>query len=322
MNVLIVLDTVIPAVQYGGTERIVWWLGKELVRRGHKLTYLAAPGSTCPFADVLSYDPHIPIHPQIPDYIDFVHLSFEPAERVKKPYLITHHGNRHTKAEFDINTVFVSRNHADRNAAVCYVHNGLDPDEYGPVDWNRRREHLLFLGYAKRPEKNLRDCAYLARKTKNVLAVVGGKAKWFKCRPWLRYKGFLGGTEKSSVINASKALLSPVRWHEPFGIALIEALYFGCPVVGSRYGSLPEVVIPDVGFLSNNLSEMEEAVRHVDRFNPKRCHAYVCDQFSVQVMTDRYLALYAKVLAGETLNPRPPVNGGDFTGVELLPINR
>ena len=41
-----------------------------------------------------------------------------------------------------------------------------------------------------------------------------------------------------------------MRWHEPFGIALIEALYFGCPVFGTPYGSLPEIVEEGVqGFL-------------------------------------------------------------------------
>lgn len=274
------------------------------------------------FGKVLSYNPQIPLNNQIPADIELVHLQFEPAVRIDKPYLITHHGNFHPKPQFDINTVFVSRNHAERNGAVCYVHNGLDPEEYGPVDWNRKREHLLFLGYAKRPEKNLRDASYLARRTKNRLVIIGGQDKWFKRRPWLRYQGFIGGEGKHALLNSSKALLFPVRWPEPFGLAIIESLYFGGPVIGSCHGSLPELINADVGFLSNHLPELLAAVFDVGRFNPRRCHEYVMERFTVRQMTEQYLSLYTKVLSGQSLNPQPPVNGGNFDRKQLLPIYR
>ena len=322
MNILIVLNTVIPAKEYGGTERVVWWLGKELTRRGHGVTYMAAPGSRCPFAKVVEYDPHLPFADIIPPLTDLVHLQFEPTERIPRPYLITHHGNFFPRKAFDINTVFVSHNHAQRNGASCYVYNGLDPDEYGSVDWKQPREHLLFLGYAKRPEKNLRDCAYIARKSGHVLAVIGGKDKWFKRRPWLRYEGFLGGEAKNAALRKGHALLFPVRWHEPFGLAVIESLYFGCPVIGSPYGSLPELVAPEVGFLSNRCEELVRAVADIPRFSRRRCHEYVCARFSVRQMTDDYLRLYEQVLSGRPLNPRPPVNGGNFSPKNLLPISR
>jgi len=322
MKVLIVINSVIPAKEYGGTERVVWWLGQELVKLGHHVQYLAALGSTCPFAPVIEYDPRCFSSSLIPPDVDLVHLPFEPDEKLSKPFLVTHHGNVQVRTEFDINTVFVSRNHAQRNGGECFVYNGLDPDEYGPVDLNCNREHLLFLGYSKRPEKNLKDCSTIARKTGNVLAVVGGKDKWFKRRPWLRYKGFLGGAEKNAVLQASKALLFPVLWHEPFGLAIMESLYFGCPVFGTRYGSLPELVPADVGFLSNNLPELVDAVRGLDRYRRQRCHEYVMDQFTSRHMAQKYLTLYEKVLKGIPLNPRPPVNDGQYSPAVLLPMSR
>lgn len=53
MNILIVNNTPIPATKYDGTERIIWWLGRELNRLGHTITYLVGKGSSCPFAKVL-----------------------------------------------------------------------------------------------------------------------------------------------------------------------------------------------------------------------------------------------------------------------------
>jgi len=322
MHVLIVNDTVLPARLYGGTERVIWWLGKELVRLGHKVTFLVKAGSSSPFADVRFYDPHIPLNDQIPADVDVVHLNFQATDPPHKPYLITHHGNWHFRDEFDINTVFVSRNHAERNGSQTFVHNGIDPDEYGPVDLDKPRKYLLFLGYAKRPEKNLKHCAVIARKTGNVLAVMGGHDIWWCRRPWLEFKGFLGGQEKNAVLRNCKALLSPVRWHEPCGIALLEALYFGMPIFGTTYGCMPEVVIPEVGFLSNSVSALIEAVRFLERFDPHRIHAYACDKFSVRRMTREYLALYEQVLNGRKLNPYPPQNGGNHSWDKLLPMEK
>ena len=107
MHILIVNNTVIPAKDYGGTERVIWWLGKELVRLGHDVSYLVAAGSSCPFAKcVLSYNLNRPVEEQIPDDVDFVHLHFQIPQPLKKPYAITHHGNYH-QGPFDLNTIFV-----------------------------------------------------------------------------------------------------------------------------------------------------------------------------------------------------------------------
>ncbi len=320
MKILIVNNTKIPVTEYGGTERVIWWLGKELHRLGHEVTFLVEKGSTCAFAKILEYDPQKLLNEQIPDAVDLVHLHFQTKEDLRKPYLITHHGNVHPEREFNINTVFVSRDHAARNSSDCFVWNGIDPKDYGPVDLSRQRKHLLFLGYAKRLEKNLEDCAYIARKTKNVLAVVGGKHKWFKWRPWMDYRGFLGGQAKNAVLNDSKALLFPVRWHEPFGLAVIEAFYFGCPVFATPFGSLPELVTSELGVLSQSRQELINAVKNLDVFNPKKIHEYALEHFTSKRMTQNYLRLYEKVLAGQKLNPQNPVNGGDFSGEKLLPI--
>src|SRR5690606_28857206 len=116
---------------------------------------------------------HLPLNDQIPDDIDVVHLCFQTKEIPKRPYLMMYQYNHHDAKDFDINTVFVSKDHASRHGSSTYVYNGMDFDDYGTVDFTSPRDYLLFLGYAKRPEKNLKDCLSIARKTKNVLAVVG-----------------------------------------------------------------------------------------------------------------------------------------------------
>ncbi len=118
--------------------------------------------------------------------------------------------------------------------------------------------------------------------------------------------GMKGGEEKNKIINGSKGLLFPVLWNEPFGIALIESLYFGCPVVGTPYGSLTELIPKEVGFLSSKKDELATAVKNIDAYDRTTCHRYVMDNFTSDKMTLQYLALYEKVMNGEYLNPIPP----------------
>jgi glycosyltransferase involved in cell wall biosynthesis len=101
-------------------------------------------------------------------------------------------------------------------------------------------------------------------------------------------------------------MISPVRWNEPFGLAMVESLYFGCPVFGTPYGSQREIVGPDVGFLSASSAELAEAVRGAARFDPRRCHEHAVRNFGLPAMADGYLARYERVLAGEPLHATPP----------------
>ncbi|MCF7568221.1 hypothetical protein L3X37_07575 [Sabulilitoribacter arenilitoris] len=43
----------IPAVKYGGTERVIWGLAKELHNQGHDIVFLVPKGSYCDFAKII-----------------------------------------------------------------------------------------------------------------------------------------------------------------------------------------------------------------------------------------------------------------------------
>ena len=91
-----------------------------------------------------------------------------------------------------------------------------------------------------------------------------------------------------------------------FGIALIESLYFGCPVIGTPYGSLTELIPKEVGFLSAKKDELATAVKNIDAYSRNACHQYVMDNFTSDKMTLQYLVLYEKVMNGEQLNTVAP----------------
>ena len=120
----------------------------------------------------------------------------------------------------------------------------------------------------------------------------------------------VGGAQKMQLLNASNGLIFPVRWHEPFGLAVIESLYFGCPVFSTPYGALPELVPEDCGLLSNRAEVLAEAVR-AGGFDPQACHQRALAHFSVERMAAGYLEKYEQVLAGELLNSVAPAIQGE-----------
>lgn len=313
MHILIVNNTSIPVQKYGGTERVIWWLGKQLVKMGHQVSYLVSSGSYCDFAGVHVLDHNIPFNQQIPAGVDVVHLNCKVNETPKIPYIITLHGNTNDQAPLDINTVFVSKNHASRYGSASFVHNGIDPADYGDPGLNQSRNYFHFLGDAAWSVKNLRGAIKIAQKAKISLRVIGGKrfnlnqGIRFTFDPQIRFDGMKGGAEKNALLKGSKGLIFPVLWNEPFGLSIVESIYFGCPAFGTPYGSLQEIIQPEVGFTSNSMIELVDAVKNADQFNKKICHDYVMSNFTSTQMAANYLTKYETVLNGQNLNQTTPI---------------
>jgi glycosyltransferase involved in cell wall biosynthesis len=313
MHILIVNNTSIPVKQYGGTERVIWWLGKDLVKRGHQVSYLVGNGSHCDFAtSVYTLNHSIPFNQQIPTGVDLVHLNCKVNEQPNIPYIFTLHGNTNDQNPLDLNTVFVSKNHASRYGSDSYVHNGIDPADYGDPGLDQKRNYFHFLGDGAWRVKNLRGAIKIAQQSKIKFRVIGGKRFNFNqgirltFDPRIKFEGLIGGVEKNNLLKGSKGLIFPVLWNEPFGLSIVESLYFGCPVFGTPYGSLTEIIQPNVGITSNSLSALVDAVQNANQFDPKICHEYVMENFTSTQMTNAYLSKYEMVMNGQQLNKIAP----------------
>jgi glycosyltransferase involved in cell wall biosynthesis len=315
MEILIVYEGRIPVTRYGGIQRVIWSLGKELVRMGHGVKYLVDGKSICSFAKVIPIDRNRLISEQIPDDTDIVHFNLIPKnlESIKKPYIVNMQTNTNDQYELDVNTVFVSANHASRYGSDSYVHNGLDWDEYDTPSFSVSRDYFHFLGDAAWRLKNVRGAINTIRRTKSErIRILGGYR--FNVKRGLRFTwsgralfhGMVGGQTKHRLLNYSKGMVFPVRWDEPFGIAMIESLYYGCPVFGTPYGSLPEIITPEIGFLSNNCDHLAAELEDVGKYSHRTCHQIAVDLYNSRRMARAYLQRYEKVLAGDQLNAQPP----------------
>jgi glycosyltransferase involved in cell wall biosynthesis len=245
--------------------------------------------------------------------VDLVHLNCKVNETPKIPYIFTLHGNTNDQNPLDINTVFVSKNHASRYGSESYVHNGIDPVDYGNPGLAQKRNYFHFLGDAAWRVKNVRGAIKIAQHANIPFRVIGGKRFNFNqgirltFDPRIRFDGMVGGIEKNNLLKGSKGLIFPVLWNEPFGLSIVESLYFGCPVFGTPYGSLTEIIHPSVGITSNSLSSLVDGVLHAGEFDTKTCHDYVMDNFTSTQMAVNYLKKYETVLNGHPLNEIAPI---------------
>ena len=302
MHIALCHNALIPPPKYGGTERIVYWLAKALLALGHKVTLIAGDGSAVPGADFVLHRDGVSIDELVPSNADLIHMWTTPAAPPRsKPFLVTIQGNGQQGETFHPNTLFISKRHAENHGARHFVYNGIDADDY--VCEPKRGDYAVFLAKASWSVKNLDGAIAVARAAGLRLEVLGsrdwplGLHRWRPTLRGVRYRGMVDDREKREVLSRARALLFPVRWHEPFGIAMTEALASGCPVIGTPYGSLPEIVSPEVGVLSADGTELVRALSGAGRFAPQRCRARVLEGFSHLDMARSYLRYYESVLA-------------------------
>lgn len=316
ITVGLVHEAKLPVSTYGGTERVVWWLAKGLSELGVRAKLVCLPGSECPFAEVLTADFRSDLEKQLPEIEVFHHFVTPPAEPTK-PYLVTIGGNGQPGETFLRNTVFVSRNHAERHAATAFVHNGIDPADYEFRD--KKKDHLVFLAKASWRVKNVKGAIAIARAAGRDLHIMGGSRWWLKSWRGIHWEGMVGGAEKARWVSEAAGLLFPVLWHEPFGLAVVESLVSGTPVLATPFGSLPELVPPRVGLICRSKAEFISGIRRLGEFSPKTCREWALENFHYREMAKKYLGLYERVLRGDSLNAGLPV--ASEPPQKLLPLN-
>ncbi len=200
------------------------------------------------------------LDPWLPDDMDVVHFHSRVAGRLDLPNLTTIHGNGEP-GSFGPTDVFVSRDHMRRMRGGNFVYNGVDPADYEfRAD---KTDQLLFLGLASRRVKGVDRAIRVAKLADRRLLIAGGRGLTLDRR--ISWGGLVDDVQKRDLLAGACALLNPIRWQEPFGLVVIEALVSGTPVLASPLGAMPELVTPRVGALC----ETDDGVRRGDRPDPR-----------------------------------------------------
>ncbi len=129
--------------------------------------------------------------------------------------------------------------------------------------------------------------------------------------------GFMDGKNRSDFIKKGKAFIFPLRWDEPFGLTMIEAMACGTPVIAYNRGSVPEIVRDGLtGFIvdpddedrpgkggwvikKQGIEGLVEAVKRIGEIDRKACRKHVEENFTVEKMTDGYEKVYTEIISRE-----------------------
>jgi glycosyltransferase involved in cell wall biosynthesis len=328
----------VPPKLYGGTERVVAWLVDELIELGHEVTLFASgdsrtrgelhavwpralrlgrprvePNTACTLL-IEAVSRRARDFDVIHAHIDWLHL---PAlSRCGIPFLTTLHGRLDLPGIGEVVRQFreacfvsISDNQRapleDANWGGTVQHGlpaGLFRPSYAPGSY------LAFLGRLT-PDKGPEDAIRIARAAGMPLRIAAkvprGETGYFKrhIQPEIdgtrvELVGEVDERGKQPFLSDAAALLFPIKWPEPFGLVMIEAMACGTPVIAYRAGSVPEVVDDGVtGFIVENEAEAVRAVKELARIDRRKVRARFEERFTSDRMARTYEAHYRRLLA-------------------------
>ena len=116
----------------------------------------------------------------------------------------------------------------------------------------------------------------------------------------VEFIGEIGDDEKSEFLGNAAGLLFPIAWREPFGLAMIEAMACGTPVVAFRNGSVPEVIDDGVtGFIVDDEAAAAAAVQQLRGLDRARIRRVFEERFTARRMAEDYVTVYRRLIARE-----------------------
>jgi glycosyltransferase involved in cell wall biosynthesis len=329
----------VPPRGYGGIELVVSLLADGLVDAGHDVTLFASGGSVTKAKLLSPMieppDPRelgntwieafhtLSVYLQA-DGFDVIHDHGGVVGPVcgamldaGPPVVHTLHGPWtdttrlfYSLAHKHVHLVAISAAQRADNPDVTYagmVHNGIDLSEY---DFREDKDDfLVYIGRAT-PDKGPKEAIEIARRAGRPLQMILKRSEPPEAAYFSRDVEPLLGPDielhegvshhmKVELLGRAAAMIFPIRWPEPFGLVMVEAMACGTPVITTNWGAAPEVVVDGVtGFRRNTDEELAAAVGRAPELSPEACRRWIEDQFSGPSMVRGYEAVYEKVLAG------------------------
>lgn len=321
----------VPPVRYGGVERLVSGLAQEYQAMGHEVYMMANPASTEPVKKIYgwksthsrgwknvmknAFQLRKIVREIRPDMIHsfsrlmYLYPMFLSGTKI---HVLQTYGRAISQRSTDLARKICGNyihfaccgahmlNHIRGRADWNVVYNFTDVDLFQATDGPR--EYLAFLGRIE-DIKGTYEAIQVSKKAGIPLIIAGNvepeHREYFetKVKPYvddnhIRYIGPVDDARKQQLLGGAKAFLMPIKWEEPFGIVMIEAMACGAPVLAFRRGSVPEVVAKGVGHISSSVEEMASQVAALDCFPPKEINDFVRKHFSRQVIASQYIDLF------------------------------
>lgn len=121
-----------------------------------------------------------------------------------------------------------------------------------------------------------------------------------------KFVGEISQKQKSSFFGPALGLLYPIKWEEPFGLVMIEAMACGTPVIAFQRGAAPELIVNGkTGYIVRTFPEMVRAIKKIHLLDRAACRAHVEKYFSAERMVNEYEELYYELLSRQKVKGRP-----------------
>jgi glycosyltransferase involved in cell wall biosynthesis len=255
-----------------------------------------------------AHEPFDVIH----DHCGFTAFAF--ADRIDMPMIHTLHGPFtdetgafYARHGYKAKAVALSRYQAeqapDQLDVVAVIGNPIVVDDF-PFR-AEKEDYLLWIGRFN-PDKGPERAIAAARQADAPLVLAGpvqpGNEEFFaqEVEPLIdgeqiRYIGEVG-EEKADLYAKARALLMPIRWPEPFGLVMTEAMACGTPVIAFLEGSAPEIVLDgETGFVVEDEGQMAASVERLGEIDPERCRESARERFDVTAVAEAYEQAYEGV---------------------------
>ncbi|HEX6959846.1 MAG TPA: glycosyltransferase family 4 protein [Ferrovibrio sp.] len=189
---------------------------------------------------------------------------------------------------------------------LATVYHGLPDDLLVPLPLERR--YLAFLGRIcpeKRVDHTIRIAERAGLQLKIAAKVDQADREYFEAEirplidasPHVEMIGEINDSQKSAFLSGALALIFSIDWPEPFGLAMIEAMACGTPVIAFNRGSVPEIVEQGVtGFIVENVDEAVAALGQLGKLHSECIRAEFERRFTARRMAKDYVALYEELL--------------------------
>jgi len=328
----------VPPRRYGGTELFVAHLAKGLDQLGIEVVVYTNGESTIGVEKRWVYEAgRWPIDGDVYDSLmdvnhtawsvadatatcDIIHLNNAPglaySRFIQVPFVYTIHHPRNEGLsqyysfypEVDYVTISDFQRLREPLQKLRTIHHGVDLSLYKVYEG--KREFLTFLGRIC-PIKGTDVAIEVAKRTGIPLKIAGEIQPIFreywenKIKPHVdgvhvEYVGEVDLAAKNELLGKSLAMLFPIKWDEPFGLVMVEAMACGTPVLALPGGSVTEIIQDGVsGFVCRDADEMGQKASNLDEFTPTEVRSYAEKFFSVDRMVDQYASLYRKILGAQ-----------------------
>ena len=185
---------------------------------------------------------------------------------------------------------------------VGTVYHGL-AREVCPFNPAPRGGYFAFLGRVS-PEKGLERAIEIARRAGARLRIAAkvdpADEAYFRSEivplvatPGVEFVGELTEAQKPAFLGNATALIFPIDWPEPFGLAMIEAMSCGTPVIAWPHGAVPEVVEDArTGLVVDSIEAAVAALERAPRLDRLAVRSRFEERFSAARMAQDYLSVY------------------------------